>query len=73
MHEERYPKLRDSIKQALRDCANTHPEWFATGNVHAIERSVLKACKPFLLDALQLSFGDGVLECMYQTARPDSE
>jgi hypothetical protein len=73
MHEERYPKLRDTIKQALRDCYAKHPEWFATGNVRAIERSVLKTSKPFLIDTLQLSFGDGVLQGVYHTAQPESE
>jgi hypothetical protein len=73
MHDDHFPKLHDSIKYALRDCYAKHPEWFATGNVQAIERSVLKACKPFLLDALQLSFGDGVLHAVYHAMQPESE
>ena len=73
MHEERYPKLRDAIKQAIRDCAKKHPEWFTTGNVPAIERSVLKACKPFFIDALQLSFSDGVLHGEYHGKQHEVE
>jgi hypothetical protein len=71
--DERYSKLRDTIKQALRDCAEKHPEWFATGDVRAIERSVLEACKPFLIDTLQLSFSAGVLHAVYHAMQPDSE
>jgi hypothetical protein len=73
MPDEQYRKICETIKQALQDCYAKHPEWFATGNMRAIEKSVLKASKPFLIDALQLSFGDGVLQGVYQTAQPESE
>jgi hypothetical protein len=73
MQEERYAKLNITIKNALRDCFEDYPEWFSRGNVPAIERYVLKSLKPILLDVLQLSYGDGVLACMYQTAQPESE
>jgi hypothetical protein len=70
MQDERYPKLRNTIKQAPRDCYEKHPEWFATGNVRAIERFVLTTSKLFLIDTLQLSFGEGVLQGVYHTAQP---
>jgi hypothetical protein len=65
LHNEHCPQFRDSINLAPRDWYKKHREWFATGKVKAIERTVLNACKPFVLDALQLSFGDGVLERVF--------
>jgi hypothetical protein len=73
MQEDRFATLNTTLKHALRDCFEHHPEWFAGGNIPAIERYVLKSLRPILVDVLQLSYGDGVLACMYQAAQPPSE
>jgi len=73
MHEDRFAKLNTTIKHVLRDCFEQHAASFANGDTRAIERCVLKTLKPILIDVLQLSYGDGVLACVYQKAQPKSE
>ena len=73
MHEDRCAKLNMTFKHALRDCFAKHREWFASNNVRAIERYMLKAMKPILVNVLELSYGDGVLACIYQEAQLPSE
>ena len=66
MHERRFAKLNTTFKPALRDCFAKHPEWFAGGDVQSIERSIIRTLKLHLLDVLQLSYGYGVLACVYR-------
>jgi hypothetical protein len=70
IHEYRFAKLNMTFKHALRDCFAKYSEWFASGNVRAIERYIHKAMKPNFLDVLDLSYGDCVLACTYQAAQP---
>ena len=66
MHERRFAKLNTTFKHALRDCFAQHREWFASGDVQSIERSIIRTLKLHLLEVLLLSYSYGVLSCVYR-------
>jgi len=71
--KDRFAKLQTHIKRTLHECFAHHLEWSAIGNMRAIEKSVPRTLKSNLVDVLQLSYGDGVLACMYREAKPPAQ